>query len=86
MIAEINPELPAPVDNGLERIHSYVIRIRPVRREDLLPFLARLVRYTSEDTVQRYFAWSRDLEAEEICMRPGPCPCGTNPQRRGPCP
>ena len=57
MLAEMNPEIPKLVDDGLRSIQSYEIKVRPLRHIDFDPFFCDLAPDTSIKDLQNYDQW-----------------------------
>ena len=57
MLAEMNPEIPKLVDDGLRSIQSYEIKVRPLRHIDFDPFFCDLAPDTSSKDLQNYDQW-----------------------------
>jgi len=66
MVAEVNPEIPSLVDQGLAAIQGYTIRVRPLKRTDFEPVLARLVPDTSLETEAHYADWGRAVSEGRV--------------------
>jgi SpoVK/Ycf46/Vps4 family AAA+-type ATPase len=66
MVAEMNPEIPKLVDKGLAAIQDYTIRIRPLKRGDFEPVLARLVADTSLEAEAHYADWGRAISEGRV--------------------
>jgi SpoVK/Ycf46/Vps4 family AAA+-type ATPase len=62
MVAEMNPEIPALVDQGLGAIQGHTIKLRPLRRADFEPALARLVPDTTLESEAHYADWGRAVQ------------------------
>lgn len=57
MVAELNPRIPELVDEGLDSIAAYTIKIRPLSRQDFGPLLDKLVPDTSPEALRLYLEW-----------------------------
>jgi len=57
MLAGENAELPDLVDQGLEAVRSYAIRVRPLRREDFERARSLIQPVTSPGAMRRYVEW-----------------------------
>ena len=66
MVAEMNPEIPELVDQSLSAIQNYTIRVRPLKRTDFEPVLARLVADTSLEAEAHYTAWGQALSEGRV--------------------
>ncbi|HLF94731.1 MAG TPA: ATP-binding protein [Planctomycetota bacterium] len=62
MVEEVNRDIPALVDQGLDTVKKYKIRIRPLTRDDFTA-AARLVHpQTTQEEMQKYFNWKERAE------------------------
>jgi SpoVK/Ycf46/Vps4 family AAA+-type ATPase len=66
MVAEMNPEIPSLVDKGLAAIQAHTIKVRPLRRTDFEPALAKLVPDTSLEAEAHYTAWGQALSEGRV--------------------
>lgn len=57
MIAEMNHDLPARVDQGLEVVRSYQVRVRPLGRAEFESAKARIHPQTTPQEMARYVNW-----------------------------
>lgn len=62
MIEEMNKDLPAVVDQGLDRARSYKIRIRPLRASDFEAAARTITPVTTPKEMETYRRWERALE------------------------
>ncbi len=65
MLAEMNPEIPRLVDEGLEEISRYTIRTRPLGRADFLRAVRDRIPDTSPEDLERYGQWGQASESAE---------------------
>ena len=57
MLAEMNPDIPSLVDEGLRSIQSYEIKVRPLKHADFAPYLEKLVPDTTIEDIHHYTDW-----------------------------
>jgi AAA+ superfamily predicted ATPase len=57
MIAETNAGLPALVDQGLEAVRSYQVRVRTLERGELAAAKRRITPQTTPEEMERYAGW-----------------------------
>jgi len=62
MLAEMNPDIPALVDEGLKSIQAYEIQTRPLRHSDFAPSLENLVADTTIEDVHHYADWGTQIK------------------------
>jgi SpoVK/Ycf46/Vps4 family AAA+-type ATPase len=61
MLGEMNPDIPALVDAGLQRIQNYEIKVRALGQSDFTRAVERLVPDTGEAAALRYADWGKAL-------------------------
>lgn len=61
MVFEMNSELPSLVDQGLETLRSYRIKIRTLMPEDFTRARAMITPQTSKEENRRYLTWKESL-------------------------
>jgi SpoVK/Ycf46/Vps4 family AAA+-type ATPase len=62
MIEGMNREIPGLVDQGLDTVKKYKLKVRPLRREDFVA-AARLIHpQTTPEEMQKYFNWKESAE------------------------
>lgn len=62
MLAEMNPDIPALVDEGLKSIQAYEIKTRPLKHSDFAPSLDNLVADTTIEDVHQYADWGTQVK------------------------
>jgi katanin p60 ATPase-containing subunit A1 len=62
MIQEMNKDLPAVVDRGLELARQYRIRVRPLRAPDFDAARKMITPLTTQKEMAEYVRWERELE------------------------
>ncbi|MBT6442739.1 MAG: ATP-binding protein [Alphaproteobacteria bacterium] len=62
MLAEMNPDIPALVDEGLKSIQAYEIQTRPLKHSDFAPSLDNLVADTTVEDVHHYADWGTQIK------------------------
>jgi len=62
MLAEMNPDIPALVDEGLKSIQAYEIKTRPLKHSDFAPSLDNLVADTTIEDVHHYADWGTQVK------------------------
>lgn len=62
MIQEMNKDLPAVVDRGLEQARQYRIRVRPLKASDFEAARKLITPLTSRKEMDEYLRWERELE------------------------
>ncbi len=62
MIQEMNTDLPAVVDKGLEAAREYQIRVRELTLKDFTSAAECITPLTSDEEMKRYIQWQKDLE------------------------
>ncbi|HLG42381.1 MAG TPA: ATP-binding protein [Planctomycetota bacterium] len=62
MIQEMNKDLPAVVDRGLEHARQYRIRVRPLKAADFDAARKMITPLTTPKEMQEYVRWERELE------------------------
>jgi SpoVK/Ycf46/Vps4 family AAA+-type ATPase len=62
MIQEMNLDLPAVVDRGLDAARDYRIRVRDLTDADFRAAAESITPLTSPDEMKRYLQWQKDLE------------------------
>jgi SpoVK/Ycf46/Vps4 family AAA+-type ATPase len=64
MVEEVNREIPALVDRGLDLVKKYKIKVRPLARQDF-EAAARLIHpQTTKEEMQKYYNWKESAEEE----------------------
>lgn len=63
MVAEANSELPKLVDQGLDAVRGYQIKVRPLTYEDFERARAQVQPVTSKEDMERYTDWRDAAEA-----------------------
>jgi SpoVK/Ycf46/Vps4 family AAA+-type ATPase len=62
MVEGMNLEIPSLIDNGLDNVKKYKIKVRPLTREDFTN-AARLIHpQTTPEEMQKYFNWKESAE------------------------
>lgn len=60
MLTEMNADIPALVDRGIEALQAHTLRLRPLSVDDFLPLLHRFKPDTDESENERYRQWGSD--------------------------
>jgi len=64
MVEEVNRDIPALVDQGLDTVKKYRIKVRPLTRHDF-EAAARLIHpQTTKEEMQKYYNWKESAEEE----------------------
>jgi SpoVK/Ycf46/Vps4 family AAA+-type ATPase len=64
MVEEVNRDIPSLVDQGLDTVKKYKIKVRPLTREDF-DSAARLIHpQTTKEEMQKYYNWKESAEEE----------------------
>ena len=62
MVEGMNRDIPSLIDNGLDTVKKYKIKVRPLTREDFMN-AARLIHpQTTPEEMQKYFNWKESAE------------------------
>ena len=62
MVEEVNRDIPSLVDQGLDTVKKYKIKVRPLTREDF-DAAARLIHpQTTKEEMQKYYNWKESAE------------------------
>jgi SpoVK/Ycf46/Vps4 family AAA+-type ATPase len=64
MVEEVNRDIPSLVDQGLDTVKKYRIKVRPLTRKDF-EAAARLIHpQTTKEEMQKYYNWKESAEEE----------------------
>ena len=64
MVEEVNREIPALVDQGLDTVKKYKIKVRPLTQKDF-DAAARIIHpQTTPEEMQKYYNWKESAEEE----------------------
>ncbi|MBI3854985.1 MAG: hypothetical protein HY293_04760 [Planctomycetes bacterium] len=64
MVEEVNRDIPALVDQGLDTVKKYRIKVRPLTRQDF-DAAARIIHpQTTPEEMQKYYNWKESAEED----------------------
>ena len=62
MIEEMNRDIPALVDRGLDAVKKHKIKVRPLTAEDVETALRTIHPQTTPEEMKKYYSWKESAE------------------------
>ena len=62
MVEEVNRDIPSMVDQGLDTVKKYRIKVRPLTREDFESAAKLIHPQTTKEEMQKYYDWKESAE------------------------